>query len=334
MGSSGGTGTPSSGDYSGQSTAGDTGASSTGASDYTSAGGAYTRPMSAGETPSSTGGYGASMSSGESTPPPSGGYTPPPSGGGGAGGYTPPPPPSGGYSAPPPPPSGGYGPPTATGAGASDFGHLPQSYINAVTKPSAGTYEAEIPNASWVKTLIGVAAVAVVTFLVNLIFAGTTAATLRQLQDQLSSSGQNVDLTPYTNAVGTAGGFGSLIGTFISFFLGAGLLFLLARLFGGKGSDFMTHSYLLSLSYTPLRLVAAVLSIIPCIGAIASLVLTLYQLYSAGLAMQASQRMEAGRAQMAAFLGLVIVLVLACLGLFLCAGLLAAALGGASTTNP
>jgi hypothetical protein len=87
----------------------------------------------------------------------------------------------------------------------------------------------------------------------------------------------------------------------------------MAKLFGGVDSDFMTHSYLLSLSYTPLRIAAAVLQIVPCVGAIAGIALYIYQLYSAGLAMQASQRMASGRAQLAAFLPAIVGILFTCL---------------------
>jgi site-specific recombinase len=120
----------------------------------------------------------------------------------------------------------------------------------------------------------------------------------------------------------------SFIGTFIGFFLGAGILWLAARMLGGTGSDFMTHSYLLSLSYTPTRVLGALLGIIPIIGWLIGLALVIYQLYLAGLAMQASQRMQPGRAQMAAFLPAIIGVVLGGLCCVIAFGAIVAALSG------
>jgi hypothetical protein len=290
--------------------------------------GGYTPPASGYTPPPPESGatYTPSSSGGDYTPPP----TPPPSGG-----YTPPPPPSGGYT---PPPGGGYAapppPPTSrpeTG-GAMDLGSLVQSYINAVTKPNASTYEAEIPRADWTKTLIGVAAVAVVNFIVALIGIGSTAAFLNQFRDQFQQEGVPIDPGMFAGA-GVGGAFSSLFFTFIGFFLGAGLLWLMARVFGGQNSDFMTHSYLLSLSYTPLRIAGAVIGIIPILGGFIAILLSLYQLYSAGLAMQASQRMAPGRAQMAAFLPTIVGFALTCLCLIIFFGALFAAITGAAT-NP
>ena len=281
------------------------------------AGGSSTPPPSGGYTPppGSSGGY---------TPPPSaGGYTPPPSGG-----YTPPPPPGGGYSPPPPPPGPGPGGPNIAGMDQAGLQNLAQSYLNAVTKPNVSTYEAEMRNGTWVKILIGVAAVAVVRFIVALLGVGTASASLGPLRDQLRAQGINFDPGAFTGGVGVGAAISSLFFTFISFFVGAGVLFLMAKIFGGQGSDFMTHAYLLSLIYVPVQIASSILNIIPFIGLL-TIVLYIYQLYSQGLSMQASQRLNTSRAMLAAFLPTVIGFVLLCLGLLLCAGLIAAALGGA-----
>lgn len=252
-------------------------------------------------------------------PPPSGGYTPPP--------------PGGGYTPPPPPPGGGFAPPSRPeGGGQLDFQALIQSYINAVTKPNAATYEAEIPKADWTKILIGVAAVTVVNALIALIGIGAGMAFMDQFQDQLGGQEVPVDVG-MLGAVGVIGAVWALILTPILFFAGAGILWLTAKMFGGQNSDFMTHSYLLSLSYTPLRIAAGIIGIIPFVGDLIALVLGLYQLYSAGLAMQASQRMAPGRAMLAAFLPAIVGIVLLCLCLALFFGAIFAAFSGAAN-NP
>lgn len=253
------------------------------------------------------------------TPPPGGGYAPPPPPPGG--GYGPPP---GGYGAPPPPP-----PPMGGPAGGPSFNvgsmgtvnqatlrDLFQSYMNAVMKPNVSTYEMEIPRASWLRTLVGVIAVDIVSFLIGLIFAGLAYAQVNSALAQLHAQG----IYQYDSFINLVAGGGGVVATVlgllltpIGFFLGAGVLWLSARMFGGTNSDFMTHSYLLSLSYTPLRIISRVLGIIPILGALVSFVAFFYQLYSAGLSMQASQRMQPGRAQLAAFLPLIVCIVLGCL---------------------
>ena len=191
-----------------------------------------------------------------------------------------------------------------------------QSYMNALTKPNVSTYEMEIPKASWLRTWVGVIGVDIVSFLIGLIFAGLAFAQVSSALAQLHAQG----IYQYDSLVSFfAGGGGvvtavvGLIITPLRFFIGAGILWLAARMFGGTNSNFMTHSYLLSLSYTPLRIIGTVIGIIPILGALVSFAAFLYQLYSAGLAMQASQRMQPGRAQLAAFLPLIVGILLACL---------------------
>jgi Yip1 domain len=283
-------------------------------------GGGYAPPPQGGYTPPQQGGY---------APPPQGGYTPPP-----GGGYTPPP--QGGYGAPPPPPGGMGGPAGGPSFNVGNMGtvdqatvrDLFQSYMNAVTKPNVSTYEAEIPRASWLRTLVGLAAVDIVSFLVSLVAAATASAGVNQALSQLHAQGY-YGFDGVMSIAGGGGIVGAIIGLLLVpawFFLGAGILWLTARMFGGTNSNFMTHSYLLSLSYTPLRIIGGVLSIIPILGALVSFVAYLYQLYSAGLALQASQRMQPGRAQLAAFLPLIVGILLGCLCFFVAIALFASAL--------
>jgi hypothetical protein len=292
------------------------------------------------------------------TPPPGGDYTPPPPPPPAQptqpmGGYTPPP--GGGYAPPPPPPGGGYGAPPGgygapppppppmggpTGGPSFNMGNMGtvnqatlqdlfQSYMNAVTKPNVSTYEMEIPKASWLRTLVGVAAVAIVSFIVSLAFAGAAAAYLSSLRQQLLDRGYTgPDFTAYAGGGGVGGAIFTLIFTFVWFFLGAGILWLTAKMFGGTNSNFMTHAYLLSISYTPLRLIGAIVGIIPILGGLVAFAAYLYQLYSAGLAMQASQRMQPGRAQLAAFLPLIVGILLFCICIGIFIFVIAAAVNG------
>jgi hypothetical protein len=202
-----------------------------------------------------------------------------------------------------------------------------QSWMNALTKPNVMTYEAEIPRANWTTVLSGIVLVVILRVIVALIFAGTAAATVDQFRNFFPQGSQ---FDPNTMAWATGGGgiVGAIIGPFVTFFLGVGVLWLAARMLGGTGSDFMTHSYLLSLSWTPTRAISAILNIIPFLNLLVSVVLFFYQLYLAGLSMQASQRMQPGRAQMAAFLPTIIGVVLGGLCCLLFAGLIAATLSG------
>ena len=153
--------------------------------------------------------------------------------------------------------------------------------------------------------------------------------------DNLNAQGQSQIANILSASKFYTGGspFFSLIAPFITFFIGTGLQYLFAKMLGGQGNDFMVQSYLSSLSYTPLRVIAGVLTIIPFVGACITFLATLYQIYSVGLSLQASQRMQSGRAQLAAWLPVVVVLVLFCVCAVAFAGLFATLIGS-SNSNP
>jgi hypothetical protein len=212
-------------------------------------------------------------------------------------------------------------------------GSLVDSYKRVVLSPGVAVFEGEIPRASWNKTLLGVGIVMLATLAASLIVTYGFAALmpdiydparqLRTAEEQLRQVDALERFRPILDAVRFfSGGWGiaiALLATPVFFFLGAGATYIAARLFGGKGGDFMTHSYLLSLSYTPLRVISNLAALVPFVGGIVSLAQLFYQLYLAGLSMQASQRMEPGKAMMAAFVPFILALVLGCVGIVIAA---------------
>jgi hypothetical protein len=208
-----------------------------------------------------------------------------------------------------------------------DINALVQSYIRAVTKPNVATYEAEIPNANWTKTLIGVAAVtiisAIMAVLSGLISGATNAAQIEQLRAQFGNSNLPFDPAMFMGggATGLAGALFTLVLTPVGFLLGTVIQWGVSKMLGGqseRGGDFGTQAYLSSLSYTPLRIAAAILSIIPCVNLIAGIALPIYQIVCVGFSLQASQKQQGGKAMLAAFVPLIIgvILVCGCIGLF------------------
>jgi len=198
----------------------------------------------------------------------------------------------------------------------ADYSTLPASYLNVLGKAKPETYEAEIPNAGWGKTLLGVAIVTVVSFGIKLILAPSTIASLDESRRYLASQGQDPNNEPWKSLLQTAEASTSPLLSLsvpVTFFAGAALLYFIAGIVRGKENraaspSFMTHSYLLSLSYTPLLTLSAIvtlLSLVPvanCLGAIIGLGIHIYQIYNSGLAMQASFKLDGSKAQMVAFI--------------------------------
>lgn len=179
--------------------------------------------------------------------------------------YPPPPnfPPPAGYGPPPgyqaPPPAGG---PT----GSFNF----QDFINraqaVITKPSIASFDAQAGAANW-NTIAIVLAIAGA---ISGVFNGLAARNL------------------------FSGLVGGIFGIFIGGAIGVGILYLIARAFGGTGT-FLNYAWALTLFEAPLFAATGVLSIVPFLGYIASLALGIYGLYLAILATASVHRLTMGK---------------------------------------
>lgn len=81
----------------------------------------------------------------------------------------------------------------------------------------------------------------------------------------------------------------------IAMLIGSGVLYLLAKVFGGKG-NFNTQTYLFSLYQAPIILIATLVSFIPVAGIIIGFVIELYALYLLTLALKETHNYSTGKA--------------------------------------
>ena len=113
---------------------------------------------------------------------------------------------------------------------------------------------------------------------------------------------------------------GGLFGTLLGFYLGNGVIYLGARIFGG-GGDFGTQTYLQSLFVVPIGIVSSVLSLVyvvpsvgPCVGGLAMLALAVYTIVLNVRAIKVAHDLTTGKAIAASIVpGLVIGVVVSCL---------------------
>jgi hypothetical protein len=158
--------------------------------------------------------------------------------------------------------SGGPAEPAFSQAGLQD---VVNSWIAAVTKPSVQTFAAEVPRTSQNRLIMSGGLATVIAAVLGL-FSGLLS--------------------------GRATGFiGSLIGTPIGFFVGQGIIFLIAKMVGGNGS-FMEQSWVMSTFWAPIL----ILTNIPIIGGFIGLFAWLYSLYLTYLALQPTHRMDSTKA--------------------------------------
>jgi hypothetical protein len=158
--------------------------------------------------------------------------------------------------------SGGPAEPAFSQAGLQD---VVNSWIAAITKPSVQTFAAEVPRTSQNRLIMSVGLATVI------------AAVLGLIGGFISGNG--------------TGFIGSLIGTPIGFFVGQGVIYLIAKMLGGNGS-YMEQSWVMSTFWAPIL----VLTNIPIIGGIIGLVAWIYSLYLMYLALQPTHRMNSSKA--------------------------------------
>ncbi len=165
---------------------------------------------------------------------------------------------------------------------------LPNQYIRVITKPSVGVFAEEQGKAAWnvVWTqLIGLAIISALLSIGILNVALSTNPTARQ------SFG----------AIGAASGvFAILFLIFIpiAFFIGTGIYHLIAKAFGGRGT-FLTYCYCYLLFAVPLGIISGVLGLIPFVGSLASLAISIYQIVLQVYMTMAVHRLIGGKATLA-----------------------------------
>ncbi len=215
---------------------------------------------------------------------------------------------------------------------------LPGQYFKVITRPSSRTFAEEMGKAKWdivwVQVAIYTLAATLLGFLSNYL--------LRLRVDTLTTVPSNSNtFTPQTIAIlrqviaitNVTSTYGQLLLIPISVFLGTGILFLLAKAFGGTGK-FLTQLYTTLLFIVPLSIILIIvnilLSFIPTAGSILVLVLALgYSSYEGvllGLMLVPVHRISGGRSVGAVLLLFGIVFLLACVLSFILAIFLTATL--------
>jgi Yip1 domain len=259
---------------------------------------------------------------GQGYPPPPGGqgYPPPP---GGQGYYPPPPgyPPQGGYGGPGM--GGGYGAPAPAPAGING---LFQKWTNVTTRPGAASFANELPTANWSDVWISIIGLGVLTsitgFIGRLLYrsAFSLAGVSGLTADQQRLFSRMANQPP-------AGAFANIIGVPLGFFIGVGILFLVAKMFGGTGT-FLRQAYAFALFVVPIDGVSAVVGLVPVLGWLVSFALFIYGIVLAVFAISASQRLDTGKSVAVLLIPLFVGIFLACVLLIVGISILLAVTGG------
>jgi hypothetical protein len=180
---------------------------------------------------------------------------------------------------------------------------LPNQYIRVLTKPSASTFAEELRKASWDITFIQLLimiVVGVVLGLITALFSGAVASSYAANSNLTGSSMQAYQSFVVAGSVG--GAFSRIISVPLSFFIGVGIQFLIAKAFKGQGT-FLTQGYTALLYQAPLYIISSLLGllgVIPVAGAaiagILGLALFVYSIVLNVYQIMATHRLSGGKA--------------------------------------
>lgn len=196
------------------------------------------------------------------------------------------------------------------------FGNLFRKFWYVTTKPGVQSFAVELPTANWRDVWLGVLLVAVIDTALFFVWLAIFSAIFSSALG--SSPYYSADQTTFMNTVFRLLPFVALTGLIsvpLGFFIGNGITYLIAKLFGGVGS-FLELSYAVLLYWVPIQLVTIVCSVVPYLGGLLALGLGTYGIVLEVFAIAASQRMTTGKAVAVVLIPIAVVFLLVC-GLFI-----------------
>jgi hypothetical protein len=209
----------------------------------------------------------------------------------------------------------------ASPSGPRPFGEMPSLWLKVLEMDEA-FFAQEAPRASGTNTLISVliiTGVAIIAAVISTLIGSSLQAAFlppEYRESALVGAGAGV-----TGAL-----CGGLFGGLIGFYLGNGFIYLVARILGGSG-DYGTHTYLVSLFIVPIGIVTGALSIIPCVGPLVALVISIYGIVLNVRAVKVTHNLTTGKSVVAVLSPAILGILLACI-VILMLTLIGGAVGG------
>jgi hypothetical protein len=175
------------------------------------------------------------------------------------------------------------------------IGELPGQYLKVLTRPSKETFVREMDKASWSSIWIQLLAIAIITSLIgrldSLILPSLNTSTFLGrlnvliIQSDVGTSASNLPFDLITQ----------LIVVPLGFLIGTGILYVLAKAFGGQGT-YLAQGYTNLLFSIPLTLITHLLVLIPSLSWFLVLVGGCYSTVLSVFSLMAVHRLSAGRA--------------------------------------
>src|SRR2546425_2670180 len=192
---------------------------------------------------------------------------------------------------------------------------LPGQYLKVLTKPGAMTFAQEMGKAAWNIVWVQLIGLAVVDTLLGLLgYAITPAATTATTPPTTTGTQQILAMVQLISQIGFYVTVGDIVLIPLFFFIVMGIIYGLAKAFGGQGK-FVTQGYTYLLFDVPLGIISSLLGLIPLAGAFLALGLLIYRIVLAIFSIMAVHRIGGGKASAVVLIPIAVGLILYC-GLF------------------
>jgi hypothetical protein len=202
---------------------------------------------------------------------------------------------------------------------------LPNQYIKVTTKPGAQSFFEEMGKAEWGIVWLQLVILAAISVVLSLLGQAINPAAATSTTNSSSLDPQTVALI--REVATSATGFGGFFLTIGGFFLTQGITFGVARLFKGQGT-FLAQCYTALLFQVPLGIASSLLALIPILGIIASLAVTIYSVVLQVYSIMAVHRLSGGKATGVVLIPFGVLFLLICCTLFAVVALAVNAVGG------
>jgi hypothetical protein len=179
---------------------------------------------------------------------------------------------------------------------------LPSQYMRVLTRPGVTTFAAELGKAEWRSIWIQLLGWGFITAIVGLIAWLISPITVNVLSILPGMGPQALQaLVPQSFYSG------QLVSVPLGFFIGMGVLYLMARAFHGQGT-FLEQSYASVLFQAPLGVLSSILAVIPYLGWL-SLPIFIYGVVLQIFALMAAHHLSGGKASAVFFLPAVVIVL-------------------------
>ncbi len=191
---------------------------------------------------------------------------------------------------------------------------LPRQYFKVLTKPGAMTFAEEMGKAAWNIVWVQLIGLGIIYTLLGLLGFAITPTTTTTTTPTTPGTQQILAMLQSISKISFYVTLGDIVLIPLFFFIVMGIIFSLAKAFGGQG-QFVTQGYAYLLFDVPLGIISSLLTLLPLAGLFLALGLLIYRIVLAIFSIMAVHRIGGGKASAVVLIPIAAGLILYC-GLF------------------